>query len=107
MNRLPAVVTLAVVGRGGPNVLRADPHTVRSDGTFIGSPALDRVLRAEGAYDDFHRSGMTDLKAFVLQDLFGAGPFHPLAGLLLATACGSIGAALALTVRRRRSIAPE
>ncbi|MFI5896181.1 hypothetical protein ACIA5D_39380 [Actinoplanes sp. NPDC051513] len=53
-----------------------------------------RVWRAEGIYDDFARSGMSDLPAFVLQDFWGAGFFHLLAGLVLAAVFGSATAAL-------------
>jgi hypothetical protein len=63
-----------------------------------GTPALDRYLSAEGTYDDFHRSGMTDLPAFVLQDLVGAGIFH----LLLAAAIAAgVGWCAALARRPR------
>jgi hypothetical protein len=63
---------------------------------FRTSGALERVWRAEGTYDDFARSGMTDIRAFVLQDFWGAGFFHLLAGLVIA---GIFGTSAALAVR--------
>jgi hypothetical protein len=57
---------------------------------------IERVWRAEGTYDDFARSGMSDIRAFVVQDFWGAGFFHLLAGLVLA---GILGGATALAVR--------
>jgi hypothetical protein len=69
---------------------------------FRTSEAVERVWRAEGTYDDFARSGMTDIRAFVLQDFWGAGFFHLLAGLVIA---GVFGTSAALAARRpwRRS----
>ena len=37
-----------------------------------GRSTPDRVLRAEGMYEDFVPSGMTDLRAFIMQDYLGA-----------------------------------
>jgi hypothetical protein len=74
---------------------------------FSGDTALERVLRAEGTYDDFHRSGMSDLDAFLLQDFFGAGLFHLLAGVVLAMLVGSVAAAIARTARRAAGSATE
>src|SRR5437763_524572 len=58
-----------------------------------GGTAYDRALRAEGEYDDFHRSGMPDFTAFLLRDFLGAGFYHLLLGILLALAVGSGAAA--------------
>ena len=68
-----------------------------------GDGAADRVLRAEGTYDDFHRSGLSSLEAFVLQDFWGAGFFHLLAALLLAVLFGLPAAILG---RRSSASAP-
>ncbi|WP_344314688.1 hypothetical protein [Fodinicola feengrottensis] len=68
---------------------------------FRTSTNIDRVWRAEGTYDDFARSGMTDLRAFVLQDFWGAGFFHLVAGLILAALLGT-ATAWAVRVLSRR-----
>jgi hypothetical protein len=65
-----------------------------------GSVAYDRALRAEGEYDDFHRSGMPDFTAFLLRDFLGAGFYHLLLGVVLALGIGS-GAAGTVTLTRR------
>ena len=70
---------------------------------FHGSGQLDRVWRAEGVYDDFARSGMTDIRAFVLQDFWGAGFFHLVAGLIIAGVFGTLAALLARVLGRRRA----
>ncbi|MFF5294637.1 hypothetical protein [Paractinoplanes globisporus] len=59
---------------------------------FRNSGAIERVWRAEGIYDDFARSGMSDIRAFVLQDFWGAGFFHLLAGLVIAGIFGTLAA---------------
>lgn len=69
---------------------------------FYDTPALERVLRAEGVYEDMQRSGMTDVKAFVIQDFYGAGFFHLLAGVVLALLFGTGAAALTTRIRRAR-----
>ena len=74
---------------------------------FSGTAAQDRVFRAEGFYDDFHRSGMTDLHAFVMQDFLGAGLFHLLAGMVIAVVFGSAAAAIAGAVHPRARSAAE
>jgi hypothetical protein len=73
---------------------------------FRTSAATDRVWRAEGTYEDFARSGASDIRVFVLQDFWGAGFFHLVAGLIIA---GVFGTSTALAVRgaqRRRRPAP-
>ncbi|MFC6160225.1 hypothetical protein [Kribbella jiaozuonensis] len=72
------------------------PVVLLSYYAFRTSPATDRVWRAEGTYDDFARSGMTDIRAFVIQDFWGAGTFHLLAGLVIAAVFGTIAATLPL-----------
>ncbi|MFD3401534.1 hypothetical protein ACFWUU_12680 [Kribbella sp. NPDC058693] len=76
------------------------PVVLLSYYAFRTSPATDRVWRAEGTYDDFARSGMTDLHAFVIQDFWGAGTFHLLAGLTIAAVFGTITATLPLLLRK-------
>jgi hypothetical protein len=67
---------------------------------YRGTAAQDRALRAEGTYEDFAASGMADFKAFVVQDLFGAGFYHLVAGVLLAALLGSAAAGVAVLARR-------
>jgi len=45
----------------------------------------------DGAIDDFHRSGSTDLNASLLQDLQGALFFHPLFSAVLGVLSGLVG----------------
>ncbi len=63
---------------------------------FRGGARQIAVLRAEGDFDDFARSGMRNFDLFIMQDFLGAGFFHlllsPLFGLLL----GSAGAGSAI-----------
>jgi hypothetical protein len=70
---------------------------------FHNSSVIDRVWRAEGTYDDFARSGLTDIRVFVLQDYWGAGFFH-LAGALVIALLFGLPAAVAgrAGVRRLR-----
>jgi hypothetical protein len=58
---------------------------------FLGTPQQTQVLAAEGTFEDFRRSGMTDLPAFVMQDLLGGGFFHLLLGPIVATVLGAVG----------------
>ena len=62
----------------------------------------DAVFRAEGNYDDFRRSGMTDFNAFIMEDFLGASFFHLLLGPLLAGVVGTIGGLVGLGLRRLR-----
>jgi hypothetical protein len=71
-----------------------------------GSATYDRALRAEGEYEDFHRSGLTDFTTFLLRDFLGAGFLHLLLGVLLALGAGSgVAAVVALTRRVLRTVA--
>jgi len=70
------------------------PFVLGSYVLAAGSAASDRVMLAEGTIDDFHRSGMTSLDAFALQDLWGAGFFHLLAAMVLALLFGAPAALL-------------
>jgi hypothetical protein len=66
--------------------------------------AYDRALRAEGEYDDFRRSGLTDFTTFLLRDFLGAGFYHLVLGMLLALALalavGSGAAGIVALTRR-------
>ncbi|MGA2591422.1 MAG: hypothetical protein ABSH32_15995 [Bryobacteraceae bacterium] len=62
---------------------------------FWGTARQEQVLRAEGDYEDFARSGMADFATFILQDLRGACFFHllltPALAALVGGAAGSLG----------------
>ena len=51
-------------------------------------------MRAEGDYEDFARSGMSDFNAFIMEDFLGAIFFHLLLGLLVAAVLGALGGVL-------------
>ena len=57
---------------------------------FRGSPRQALVLRAEGDYEDFTRSGMKDFDTFIMEDFMGAIFFHLLLGLVVAAVLGLI-----------------
>lgn len=61
---------------------------------FRGSPRQALVLRAEGDYEDFARSGLSDFNAFIMEDFMGATIFHLLLGLLAAAVLGVLGGLL-------------
>ena len=70
---------------------------------FRGSPRQALVLRAEGDYEDFARSGMSDFNAFIIEDFMGATFFHLTLGLLVAAALGGLGGLLGkLSARLRK-----
>jgi Fe2+ transport system protein B len=52
------------------------------------------VFTAEGNYEDFIRSGMSDFNTFVMEDFLGAGFFHLLLSPLFAAVIGGIGSVL-------------
>ena len=58
---------------------------------FRGSARQILVLHAEGDYEDFARSGMSDFNAFIMEDFMGATFFHLSLGLLAAAVLGVIG----------------
>ncbi len=58
---------------------------------FHGSHRQALVLRAEGDYEDFARSDMSDFNAFIMEDLLGATFFHLSLGLLVAAILGALG----------------
>jgi len=65
---------------------------------FLGTDYEARFLETDQVIADFERSGMNDLRAFIVQDYLGGGFFHLLLGPLLAFALGAIGAIIALTL---------
>ena len=67
---------------------------------FRGSTQQALVLRAEGDYEDFTRSGMTDFNAFIMEDFMGATFFHLLLGPLAAAGLGVGGGLLGQGIAR-------
>jgi hypothetical protein len=67
---------------------------------FRGSPRQVLVMRAEGNYEDFARSGMSDFNAFIMEDFMGATFFHLLLGLLVAAVLGVLGGLLGKAIAR-------
>jgi hypothetical protein len=61
--------------------------------------SLPRLAQRDAASPDFLRSGWTDLRAFVIADVFDAGFWHMVIGPAVATVLGGITSALA-SVRR-------
>lgn len=67
---------------------------------FMGTARQEQVLAADQVFEDFKRSGMTDLRAFVMQDYLGGVFFHLLLGLIVAGILGTIGALVANLLAR-------
>jgi hypothetical protein len=67
---------------------------------FRGSTRQGQVLRAEGDYEDFARSGMSDFNAFIMEDFMGATFFHLLLGPLVAAVLGFLGGLLGKVIVR-------
>jgi len=61
---------------------------------FRGSAQQALVLRAEGDYEDFARSGLSDFNAFIMEDFMGATFYHLLLGPLVAAVLGFLGGLL-------------
>lgn len=61
---------------------------------FRGTPQQAQVFRAEGNYEDFARSGMSDFDVFIMEDFMGATFFHLLLGPFVAIAMGALGGLL-------------
>ena len=70
---------------------------------FYGTARQEKVLAADQVLEDFARSGMTDLRAFIMQDYLGGVFFHLLFGLIAAALVGSIGGVVAKLARRSDS----
>jgi hypothetical protein len=64
---------------------------------FYGTPRQELVLRAEGNYEDFARSGMADFSAFTMEDFFGAGFYHLLLGPFVAAALGAVAGSIVIS----------
>jgi hypothetical protein len=62
---------------------------------FWGSHQWYFFWQNDGAIDDFLRSGSTNLRLFILQDMQGALFFHPLLSAFLGALCGLIGSVVA------------
>ncbi len=60
---------------------------------FTGSIYENHFLEIDQALSDFQRSGMSDLRAFIVQDYLGASIFHPLLGAVAGLICGLLGGA--------------
>jgi hypothetical protein len=69
---------------------------------FFGTDRQSQVFRAEGNYDDFRRSGMTDFPTFIMEDFLGAGFFHLLLGPLIAAILASVGGLIGRGLARLR-----
>jgi len=67
---------------------------------FMGTARQQQVLAAEQVFEDFKRSGMTDLWAFVMLDYLGGVFFHLLLGLIAAVLLGATGAVIGKLPRR-------
>ena len=75
---------------------------------FFASSRQEQVLRAEGDYDDFSRSGMSSFQTFIMEDFLGATFFHLLLGPLVAAVLGGLGGLTGswlVRIRRRNSSA--
>lgn len=68
---------------------------------FEGTSAQIAVLIAEGDPEDFVRSGMSDYRTFLIEDLFGATFFHLLLGPLIAAILGLVSSVPIVGFRRR------
>jgi hypothetical protein len=64
------------------------------------SPQQHRALLAEGTYDDFKRSNMTDFEAFLLQDTQGGIFFHPILTTIISILFGAIGGFMAKRIEK-------
>ena len=71
---------------------------------FMGTARQEQVLAADQVFEDFKRSGMTDLRAFILQDYLGGVFFHLLLGLVVAGILGMVGALVAKLLIRQRLV---
>jgi hypothetical protein len=61
---------------------------------FHNTARQQQVFQAEGNFDDFRRSGMSDFSAFITEDFFGATFFHLLLGPVIASLLGFVGGAV-------------
>ena len=70
---------------------------------FRGSSQQTQVFRAEGNFEDFARSGMSDFNTFIIEDFMGAGFFHLLLGPIIATILGTAGGLIGKGLARFRA----
>jgi hypothetical protein len=69
---------------------------------FLGTSRQTHVLELEN-HDDFARSGMTDYRAFIMQDFMGACFYHLLISPVFAAILGTVGGMLGSWCRRFRT----
>jgi hypothetical protein len=70
---------------------------------FRGTLRQELVLKAEGTFEDFARSGMSSFSTFVMEDQLGAGFFHLLLAPLIAAILGATGGVLGMGIAKLRS----
>jgi hypothetical protein len=71
---------------------------------FWGTRAAHDFWIRDGAISDFRRSGTSNLSVFLIRDIQGALFFHPLLSVALGVIFGTVGALLAVTVRRTATV---
>jgi hypothetical protein len=69
---------------------------------FLSSVQEARLLEVDQTISNFHTSGMSDLRAFVMQDYLGGIFFHLVLGPLFALVFGGIGALAGRALGRPR-----
>ncbi len=67
---------------------------------FEGTSTQSAVLIAEGDPEDFLKSGMSDYRTFLIEDLFGATFFHLLLGPMIGAVLGVISSLLVATFKQ-------
>jgi hypothetical protein len=67
---------------------------------FRGTPQQEAVLRAEGDFEDFRRSGLADLRVFLMGDMLGAGFYHLLLSPVFGAILGGLGGLVGLAARK-------
>jgi hypothetical protein len=70
---------------------------------FMGTARQEQVMAADQVFEDFKSSGMTDLRAFIMQDYLGGVFLHLLLGLIVAGILGTMGALVANVLVSQRS----
>jgi hypothetical protein len=71
---------------------------------FIGTPQEARSLQSDQVIVDFQRSGMSDLRAFIMQDYMGGRFFHSLLSPIIAGILGLFGGLVAKGLARMQTI---
>jgi hypothetical protein len=67
---------------------------------FRGTAQQAEVLRAEGDFEDFRRSGLADMDVFVMGDMLGAGFYHLLLSPVFGAILGGLGGLVGLAARK-------